>query len=204
LCAGILLAMAQTVRAEPDPIPGDAETTADSDTTTRTRSTYDWELITDEYGVTVYPPPPDEGIPSSGPTATTKKTARTTAPFQWNPAHPDDNYTGALPNRALPGFYEEVTDEYGNVVTRTVNAQTTTETAEEPTAEEPTESETFLGEPQSPKQPFNWAIAAAAGTVLLAAVLGGIIVLTKGRKDSEDDDYIYEDESAQPEEPPEE
>ncbi|MCL2299391.1 MAG: hypothetical protein FWC27_04510, partial [Firmicutes bacterium] len=75
MCAGILLAMAQTVRAEPDDIPGDAETTADSDTTTRSRSTYDWEMITDEHGVTVYPPPPDEGIvPSSGTTTTTKKT----------------------------------------------------------------------------------------------------------------------------------
>ncbi|MCL2298620.1 MAG: hypothetical protein FWC27_00540, partial [Firmicutes bacterium] len=79
LCAGILLAVAQTVRAEPDEASPEEPVAASEDTSTptRSRSTYEWEAITDEFGVTVYPPPPDEGGPDNGPTTTTKKTSRT-------------------------------------------------------------------------------------------------------------------------------
>jgi len=199
LCAGMLLALAQTVRAEPDPALEDPAA-SESTTTTKSRSTYDWEAETDRNGVTVYPPPPDDDfVHDDGPTTTTAKTSRTSAPFQYNPDHPEDNYTGALPQGNLPNFNAVATDIYGNEITRVITAPPTTETTtEEPTTTEEITEETIPEEPDIPARTFNWTVAAIAGGALAAAVAGGIAVVAKGKKDS-DDDYIYEEpeESAQ-------
>ena len=196
LCAVILLVMAQTARAEPETIPDDEGTTGEVVTTTRARSTYDWEALTDIHGVTLYPPPPDDDDVSNGPTTTTIKTSRTTQPFQINPDHPEDTYTGALPNGNMPNFYVEVTDQYGNVVTSLVSLPPTTETTTEETTTEEISTEEAFQESEGTERPFHWAIAAAAGVGLVAALAGGIAMLAKRKKD-DDDDYIYE-------EPPEE
>jgi len=194
----MLLALSQAVWAEP--VPNPAEETAESTTTTQSRSTYDWEAETDIHGVTLYPPPPDVGGPGNdGPTTTTVRTSRTSTPFRVNPDHPEDVYTGALPQGALPNHNVVVTDIYGNEITLVITAPPTTETtteepaAEEESAEEPTE------EPETPARPFNWTAAIIAGGALVAAAAGGIVVLTRS---GDDDDYIYEDDPQ--EEPPEE
>jgi len=202
LSAGMLLAMAQAVWAEPDPAPEDPapDTTT---TTTQPRSTYAWEAETDEFGVTLYPPPPDANTPpDDGPTTTTVKTSRTSAPFQINPDHPDDVFTGALPNGYLPNFNVPATDSYGNKLTVVFTAPPTEETSEEPATDEGEfTEETFPEEPAIPTKPLNWTVVAAAGGILAAAAVGGIIVLARNKKDS-DDDFIYVEK--QTEDPPEE
>jgi len=190
LCAGMLFALAQTAWAEPDEtLPDDIpvadtsiEDTTEVTTTKKPRSTYDWEAITDEHGVTVYPPPPDVDVTAAESTTTAKKTARTQS----------DDYRNA-PYRPIPGLYDVVTDEYGNVITLPVAETTTAETTTESTEETTFDEEFLLDEPGSPKSSIHWAIAAVAGAVLLAAAAGGVIVVRKGRKDGDDDDYIYEE-----------
>jgi len=198
LCAGILLAMAQSARAEPDTEPVEPVVATEA-TTVRTRSTYEWEAITDQYGVTVHPPPPDEGgpPPDDGPTTTTVRTSRTTAPFRINPDHPEDVDSRDTPWIALPHFTQVVTDIYGNEITVVVTEPPTTETTAEETSEETTE-EFFAENPAIPVRPFNWAVAATAGGLLLAAGAGVSVVLAKNRKDGGgEDDYIYEEEPAE-------
>jgi len=206
----MLLAMAQAVWAEPDPVPEEPapDTTT---TTTQSRSTYAWEAETDEFGVTLYPPPPDANIPTDdGPTTTTIRTSKTSAPFQINPDHPDDVNTGPVPPGRLLNYTEPVTDIYGNKITVVITEPPTEPPTEEATEEttdeeEDTAEETLPEEPNVPMKPLNWTVVAAAGAGLAVAAVGGIIVLARNRKDS-DDDYIYEDEQAEnmPEEPPEE
>ena len=197
LCIGMLPAMALAARAEPDDIPDDEipETT----TTTRSRSTYDWEAETDEHGVTVYPPPPnDDDNVTSGPTTTTKKTARTPPPFVVNPAHPEDTDTREPGYRPLPDFYVRVTDQYGNEITRPAPETSIKEASDvahlmmqTSAQEEETGSFTeILEEAQQPA--ISWPVAAGAGAALLAALVGVIVMLARGRRGGEDD-YIYED-----------
>jgi len=196
----MLLAMAQAVRAEPDTVPEEPapDTTT---TTTQSRSTYAWEAETDEFGVTLHPPPPDVGGPGNdGPTATTIKTSRTSAPFQINPDHPEDVNTGPVPPGHLLNYTEAVTDIYGNKVTVVITAPPTTETTtEEPaTDEEESTEETFPEEPAIPARPLNWTLAAVAGGALVAAAAGGIAVLARNKKDSGDEFIYAEPEDAQP------
>jgi len=188
----MLFALAQTARAEPETIPDDpALTTTESTTTTRSRSTYDWEAETDSQGVTIYPPPPDESA-SSGSTTSTERTSRTSTPFRVNPDHPDDVYTGALPQGNLPNFNQAATDIYGNPITLVITAPPTEETTtEEATATQEDTTEETIPEEQMAR-PFNWVVAWIAGGALVAAAAGGIAVFVKGRKDGDDDDYIYE------------
>ena len=214
LCAGVFFATAQAARAEPTMPAGPSElpvantsaleTTGLTEssgetipTTTTVPTTYEWEAETDEFGVTIYPPRPSQGTAppptTTGTTTSTKKTARTEPPFQYNPAHPDDNYYGPTPYRPIPNWYDVVTDEYGNEVTKYAIETTTTEpeTVETSQGDETSEEDAFTDVYESPvRQPIKWAVAAGAGAALLAAAVGGMFVMRKARKDGDDDDYI--------------
>jgi len=205
LCTGILLATAQAARAEPtipdatDPPLASitaVEATTTSPDTSPGQSTVDWDA-TDEYGVTIY-----GTRPSTGPTTTTKRTSRTEPPFQINPAHPEDRYTGPVGYAPIPNFYDYVTDEHGNRIT-IPRAETTTEEATEGSTlegETSPEDEDFPPEePEEERPGIHWAIAAAAGVALLGAIAGVTAMVVKGRRDSGDDDYIYEEPPEGPE-----
>jgi len=206
LCTGILLATAQAARAEPtipdatEPPLGSitaAAATTTSPETLPTESTFDWDA-TDEYGVTIYEPRPST---TAGPTTTTKKTSRTAAPFQWNPAHPEDTDTREPGYEPIPDWYVYKLDEHGNRITIPQAETTTEETTEGSTSEDETTQEDdgeFPEYPEDERPGIHWAIAAAAGIALLGAIAGVAAMVAKGRRDG-DDDYIYEEPPEDPE-----
>ena len=208
LTAAVMLVTALAARAEPaTTIPDDPtdipvagttvpETTAPDMSITVTTTgeptepptTVDYDA-TDEYGSTIHEP---TTTTTKGPTTTTKKTRATEAPFQVNPAHPEDTYDGPVGWRDLPNWYVVVTDQYGNEVTRP-EEETTTEatTATEEESSEPEEDLTEFPPEEAEEPTIRWTMVLGAGAVLLAALAGVIIMLARGRRG--EDDYLYED-----------
>lgn len=182
----MVFALAQGVRAEPEtdehgrPVvaapstdPTEATTEEATTTTTEPPSTMEWEGLTDEEGVTLYPPRP------SAEPQTTKKKPTTTKATTTKPTT-----TTYVPLGYIPNFYETVPTKPGETTATTAATSTTTQPT---TTQEAVHSSggADLFEEYQP-QPVRWGIVVPAGVLLLAALCGVIAMLRRGGREAEE------------------
>ncbi|MDR0531657.1 MAG: hypothetical protein LBG83_06300 [Oscillospiraceae bacterium] len=195
----IMLASARAARAEnelpsemlPSSMAADATTMdPDFDTTpppngenSTTETTTRWESPTDEFGETLFPPLPSETTTkkptTTKATTTTKKTTTyTLPPFEVNPAHPDDTYTGPL-------WYRENPDLYENTVAQATRPSTTA-----PVTTTTQEEETFpdMQGYDDSGAALRRIVLLGAGALLALAALVVVILLFKGRKEAREEE----------------
>ena len=195
----MIFALAQGVAAEPEtdehgnPVvvapstePTLPEDDTDETTTTEPPTTFEWEGLTDENGVTLYPPRPSVQPSTKPPPTTVPKTTTTQKPTT----------TAYVPLGYIPNFYYTPPTEPGEtyatiVVTKTVQTEPPSTEEEDFTDPEPDNSNTdFFEEHQPP--PMRWNIIIPAGVLLLVALCGVIIMLRRGNRVAEEEEKAFE------------